>query len=163
MDRKKEQIERYQYDFAREGVSTRGLARDGRGDRAAAPRREPGPIVSDHTPEEYMAKVETVREGMRRGDYYEVVLRQTFRTPYSGKASDLFRRVQRPAPARTSSCCNSARSNWWERRRRCSCGWKGSAWRPAPSRARRSAPAIPLRDADNIRELLKSHQGRIAS
>ena len=36
-----------------------------------------------------MAKVETVREGMRQGEYYEVVLRQTFRTTYSGKASEL--------------------------------------------------------------------------
>ena len=46
-----------------------------------------------------MAKVEAVREGMRRGDYYEVVLRQTFQTPYSGKASDLFRRVQLASPS----------------------------------------------------------------
>ncbi len=65
----------------------------------APPAREPGPIVSDHAPEEYMANVETVREGMRRGDYYEVVLRQTFRTPYSGKASELFERVQRASPS----------------------------------------------------------------
>ena len=71
---------------ARRAFDTLALARDGATIAAAARRREPGPIVSDHTPEEYMANVETVREGMRRGDYYEVVLRQTFRTPYSGKA-----------------------------------------------------------------------------
>ena len=58
-----------------------------------------GPIVSDHTPEEYMAKVETVREGMRRGDYYEVVLRQTFRAPYSGSPSELFERIQQASPS----------------------------------------------------------------
>ena len=40
--------------------------------------------------EEYMAKVETVREGIGQGDYYEVVLRQTFRAPYSGRPSELF-------------------------------------------------------------------------
>src|SRR5262245_28465460 len=92
MDRKKEQIERYSYDFTREDATTSGLARDG----AAVPKTTklaPAPIESDHAPEEYMANVEKVREGMRRGDYYEVVLRQTFRTPYAGKASDLFRRV----------------------------------------------------------------------
>ena len=53
-----------------------------------APKREPGPIVSDHTPEEYMANVEKVREGMRRGDYLRsrpapdlqhALLRQGFR------------------------------------------------------------------------------------
>src|SRR5215472_6321370 len=41
MDRKKEQIERFQYDFAREGVSTEGLAHEG--EAAARPaKRKPG-------------------------------------------------------------------------------------------------------------------------
>ncbi|MDQ2899146.1 MAG: anthranilate synthase component I [Acidobacteriota bacterium] len=98
MDRKRERIERFEYDFESNGISTAGL------DRAAAPiapprHREPGPIASDHTPAEYMANVETVREGMRRGDFYEVVLRQTFRTPYSGRASELFERMQRANPS----------------------------------------------------------------
>src|SRR6476469_2669352 len=93
MDRKKEIVERFQYEFEREGASTRGLARDGAAVAPPVPR-ESGPIASDHTPEEYMAKVETVREGMRRGDYYEVVLRQKFATPYSGSPSELFRKVQ---------------------------------------------------------------------
>src|SRR5436305_4752650 len=60
---------------------------------------EAGAIVADHTPAEYMANVEMVREGMRRGDYYEVVLRQTFKTPYSGKASDLFQKMQGANPS----------------------------------------------------------------
>src|SRR5947209_4658158 len=89
MDRKKEQVERFRYDFASGDLSTAGLPRDA--ERIAPPpRRAAGPIESDHTPEEYMAGVETVREGMRRGDYYEVIVRQTFHTPYSGKPSDLF-------------------------------------------------------------------------
>ncbi len=46
-----------------------------------------------------MAGVEKVRQGMARGDYYEVVLRQTFRAPYSGKASELFERVQDASPS----------------------------------------------------------------
>src|ERR1700738_3423118 len=69
MDRKKEQIERYQWDFEFEGSSTKGLERSG--ERAPAPAKADAPegIVSDHTPEEYMANVETVRAGMARGDY----------------------------------------------------------------------------------------------
>src|SRR5579863_1313836 len=98
MDRKKETIERYQYDFARGDATTRGLKRTGA--RVKPPKKLPAaPITSDHEPEEYMANVETVREGMRRGDYYEVVLAQTFRTAYSGKASDLFSRMQRANPS----------------------------------------------------------------
>lgn len=102
MDRKREQIERFTWDFelaTPEGdLSTRGLPRTGEA-VARAPKRPSGPITSDHTPAEYMANVETVREGMRQGDFYEVVLRQTFRTPYSGKASDLFELMQRANPS----------------------------------------------------------------
>jgi anthranilate synthase len=93
MDRKKEQIERFQYDFSRGDLTTQGVKRSAA--RLKKPKPvEPGPIVSDHRPDEYMAKVETVREGMRRGDYYEVVLRQTFRAPYSGSPSALFEKIQ---------------------------------------------------------------------
>src|SRR5207245_6319158 len=98
MDRKKEIVERYQYDFECQGVST--LALDRSADTIApAPQPPRGPIISDHSPEEYMANVEKVREGMRRGDYYEVVLRQTFQTPYAGRASELFERMQRANPS----------------------------------------------------------------
>ncbi len=98
MDRKREQIERFSYEFEQGDVSTRGLERTGES-VPKAPKRKPSPITSDHTPDEYMANVEIVREGMRRGDYYEVILKQTFRTAYSGKASDLFRRMQAANPS----------------------------------------------------------------
>lgn len=98
MDRKKEQIERYEYDFDYEGLSTLAL------ERSAEPVPQPvsapgGDIVSNHTPEEYMANVEKVRARMAQGDYYEVVLRQTFQAPYSGKPSELFERVQLASPS----------------------------------------------------------------
>ena len=46
-----------------------------------------------------MGMVETVRRGMKQGDFYEVVLRQTFQTNYSGSASDLFVRMQEANPS----------------------------------------------------------------
>jgi len=102
MDRKREQIERYSWDFdlalSTGELTTRGLPRTGEA-VPRGPKRKPGPITSDHTPAEYMANVETVREGMRQGDFYEVVLRQTFSTPYSGKASDLFGLMQQANPS----------------------------------------------------------------
>ena len=98
MDRKKEHIERYQYDFSQGDLTTAGLPRDGE----LLPKRKPGAvgeIVSDHTAEEYMAGVETVREGMRQGDFYEVVLRQTFSAPFTDSPSALFRRIQHASPS----------------------------------------------------------------
>lgn len=99
MDRKKEQVVRYQYDFSiKNGPSTEGL------ERTAAPVTKAAalpaaPVVSDHTVDEYKANVETVRAGMKQGDFYEVVLRQTFRVPYSGTPSDLFERIQTASPS----------------------------------------------------------------
>jgi anthranilate synthase len=98
MDRKREIVERFQYDFEAGGISTKNVERAATR-IAPSTKRQPGPIVSDHTPEEYMANVDIVREGMRQGDYYEVILRQTFSTPYSGKASELFERMQLANPS----------------------------------------------------------------
>ncbi len=102
MDRKREVVERFEYEFERAEFHTSGLERTAElisNPRAQQPEQVKQEIASDHTPEEYMAKVETVREGMRRGDFYEVVLRQTFSTPYAGKASELFERMQRANPS----------------------------------------------------------------
>ncbi len=155
MDRKKEQIERFQFDFSNADRSTKGLPRDGA--RVAKPaKQKPAEITSDHTPEEYMAGVETVREGMRQGDYYEVVLRQTFQTPYAGKPSDLFRKIQKASPSPYEFLLQlgdeqliGASPEMFVRvegRRVESC--------PIAGTARRTGD--PLRDADSIRDLLNS-------
>ena len=98
MDRKKEQILHYQYDFVSGALSTKGLARTA--EKLPRPKGGPaGEITSNHTPEEYMAGVERVREGMKRGDYYEVVLRQTFSAPFKQSPSELFQRIQKASPS----------------------------------------------------------------
>jgi len=100
MDRKKEHIDRFQYDFERGDITTKGLPRTAA--RIKSPRKsasKTAEIVSDHTPEQYMAGVETVREGMRQGDYYEVVLRQMFSAPYTQSPSALFERIQHASPS----------------------------------------------------------------
>ncbi|MBZ5723748.1 MAG: anthranilate synthase component I [Acidobacteriia bacterium] len=155
MDRKKEQIERYRYEFEREGVSTRGLARDA-GEIARPPKSKPGEIVSDHTPEEYMANVERVREGMRRGDYYEVVLRQTFRTPYAGKASELFERVQRASPSPYEFFLQFGDEQLLGASPEMFVRVEGRRVETCPIAGTAQRTGDPLRDADNIRELLKS-------
>ena len=98
MDRKREVIDRFQYDFALGEDATAGLPRDAQ-EIAIPPAAAPPEIVSDHTPEEYMAKVERVRGGMKQGDYYEVVVRQSFSAGFGDSPSELFRRVQRRSPS----------------------------------------------------------------
>jgi anthranilate synthase len=155
MDRKKEQIERFRYDFSRGDVTTLGVAPTAARIKKRKPA-PPGPIVSDHTEQEYMAKVATVREGMRRGDYYEVVLRQTFRAPYSGSPSELFKRIQHASPSPYEFFLQfgdeqliGASPEMFvriENRRVETC--------PIAGTARRTGD--PLVDADSIRELLNS-------
>ena len=155
MDRKKEQIERFQYDFARGAVSTAGLPREA-AKIPPPPRREAGAIVSDHTPEQYMANVEAVREGMRRGDYYEVVLRQTFRTPYSGKASELFERVQQASPSPYEFFLQFGEEQLVGASPEMFVRVEGRNVETCPISGTAQRTGDPLRDADNIRELLKS-------
>ncbi len=155
MDRKKEQIEHYQYDFEREGYSTLGLERTAE-PVAPPPAREPGPIVSDHTPEEYMANVETVREHMRCGDYYEVVLRQTFSTPYSGKASELFERVQRASPSPYEFLLQLGEEQLVGASPEMFVRVEGQRVETCPIAGTARRTGDPMRDAENIRELLQS-------
>jgi anthranilate synthase len=155
MDRKKEQIERFRYDFELGELSTAGLARTGTPARRS-PKRPVNEIESDHQPEEYMAKVEAVREGMRLGEYYEVVLRQTFQANYSEGASALFQRIQKGSPSPYEFLLQlgdeqliGASPEMFvrvEARRVETC--------PIAGTARRTGD--PLRDADSIRELLNS-------
>ena len=155
MDRKKEQIERFQYEFERDTVSTRGLPPDAA--EIAPPSVLPaGPIVSDHLPEEYMAAVEKVREGMRCGDYYEVVLRQTFRTPYSGRASELFRRVQHASPSPYEFLLQFGEEQLVGASPEMFVRVEGQRVETCPIAGTAQRTGDPLSDADNIRELLKS-------
>jgi anthranilate synthase len=156
MDRKKEQIERYQYDFDYESLSTLAL------DRAAGEVPAPGPaagpeeIVSDHTPEEYMAKVETVRQGMKRGDYFEVVLRQKFRAPFAGKASELFERIQHASPSPYEFFLQLGDEQLIGASPEMFVRVEGDRVETCPISGTARRTGDPLRDAENIRELLNS-------
>jgi anthranilate synthase len=155
MDRKKEQIERFRYEFTRAEVTTKGLARSGR--RLKRPKGvDAGPITSDHTPEEYMAGVETVREGMRRGDYYEVVLRQTFRAPYSASPAQLFERIQHASPSPYEFFLQLGDEQLIGASPEMFVRVEGRRVETCPIAGTARRTGDPLTDADNIRELLNS-------
>jgi anthranilate synthase len=156
MDRKKEQIERYQFDFARGEVTTAGLAHDGaklpRPKRATAPAE----IVSDHRPEEYMAGVERVREGMRLGDYYEVVLRQTFSAPYGDSPSALFERIQFASPSPYEFLLQFGDEQLVGASPEMFVRVEGNRVETCPISGTARRTGDPLIDADSIRDLLQS-------
>ncbi len=155
MDRKRERIERYSYEFASGGVTTRGLGCTGE-KIALAPPREPGPITSSHTRAEYMAGVETVREGMKRGDYYEVVLAQTFKTPYAGKASELFRRMQDANPSPYEFLIQFADEQLVGASPEMFVRVEGDRVETCPIAGTARRTGDPIQDEKNVRELLSS-------
>lgn len=155
MDRKRETVQRFAYEFEGEGLSTRGLERTGE-EVPGAPARPPGPITSDHAPEEYMENVETVREGMRRGDYYEVVLRQTFRAPYSGTPSDLFQRMQRANPSPYEFLIQFGDEQLVGSSPEMFVRIEGQRVETCPISGTARRTGDPLQDEKNIRELLNS-------
>ncbi|HXE64602.1 MAG TPA: anthranilate synthase component I [Bryobacteraceae bacterium] len=159
MDRKREQIERFSWDFELDTpggkLTTKGLERTGEV-VPKQPKRKPAPITSDHTPEEYMANVETVREGMRRGDYYEVVLRQTFRTPYSGKASDLFGLMQKANPSPYEFLIQFGEEQLVGASPEMFVRVEGDLVETCPIAGTARRTGDPLQDEKNIRDLLNS-------
>ena len=155
MDRKKEQIERFRYDFERAGISTAGLKRSGEPVPKPA-RREPGEITSDHRPEEYMANVEVVREGMRQGEYYEVVLRQTFQANYSDSPAALFERIQKASPSPYQFFLQLGDEQLVGASPEMFVRVEGDRVETCPIAGTARRTGDPLRDADSIRELLNS-------
>ena len=155
MDRKREQIERFSYEFEQGEITTRGLGRTGE-NVPKAPKRKPSPITADHTKEEYMANVEVVREGMRRGDYYEVVLAQMFRTTYSGKASELFSRMQRANPSPYEFLIQFGDEQLVGASPEMFVRVEGPRVETCPIAGTARRTGDPLQDEKNIRELLSS-------
>jgi len=157
MDRKKEVITRYEYDFARGGLDTSGLPRTGeRLPVDDVPGVQAGEITSDHEPEEYMRKVEIVREGMRRGDYYEVVLRQTFSTPFRGRPSELFRRIQQVSPSPYEFFLQFGDEQLVGASPEMYVRVEGRRVETSPISGTARRTGDPLKDAENIRQLLAS-------
>ena len=105
VDRQKERAVRIEFEFETPlGPSREG----GSGGEAlpASPRLPAGPIEGDHAPGEFEAKVARIREGCRMGEWFEVVLSQSFSTPYGGTPSELFRRICRNNPSPYSFLIN---------------------------------------------------------
>jgi anthranilate synthase len=100
-DRRLQSAHAFEFEFSRRDLTTEGLSDD------AFERLEPdyaaagvsGEITSDHTPEEYMEKVEYARERMRAGDIFEVVLSRKYSAGYEGPPSTIYDMMRRINPS----------------------------------------------------------------
>jgi len=133
MDRKREVIERFTYEFEKDAANT-GDWTDRR-KIAPWPAREPGPITSDHTPEEYMVTCRLCAKACGAG-----LLRSgsspDFPCALCGKASDLFQKMQKANPSPYEFLIQFADEQLVGASPRCSFGWKANAWRLARLRHR---------------------------
>lgn len=89
--------ERRRYEFVVSGQSTRGLARDTRDGVRPAPPVEGE--VHDPEPEVFREGVREALAAFGRGDLFEVVLSQTFRSRTTDAPSTLFARLRATNPA----------------------------------------------------------------
>ena len=96
-DHRKETAEVRNYDFHMGSHQTAGLPREGK--YFELPRPKNREQRSDHKPGEYAGKVEAIREGTRKGDFFEVVLSQVFSTGFRKTPRELFDKMRSVNPS----------------------------------------------------------------
>lgn len=100
VDRRKETAVRYDYDFAKEKLTTADIARDQRPAAKTYRAASTGTtIATDHSDAAYAAMVDKAREEIRVGNVFEVVLSRKFSAPYADKPSSLFGKIQKINPS----------------------------------------------------------------
>ena len=97
-DRKKEISAKYTFSIETPDGATADL--EGGGKQFSVPAADgDSEITSDHTAGAFAEKVAKIIEGTRRGDYFEVVLSQSFTTRFEGTPTELFKRLSKLNPS----------------------------------------------------------------
>lgn len=98
VDRKRETASRFEYSIQTPQGETK-LERAGGIETTFPKGTGSSEIVADHRPGEFAEKVRKVIDGAARGDYFEVVLSQTFSTRFDDTPTALFRRLAAVNPS----------------------------------------------------------------
>ncbi|MFC0410803.1 anthranilate synthase component I [Roseomonas elaeocarpi] len=157
VDHMRGQAEVHRYDFTVDGRATDALPRETPADPYRQGADAPTEVESDYGPGEYAAMVERARDAFARGDLFEVVLGQTFRTACAEAPSALFERLRRVNPSPYGALMNLGDGEFLvaaspemfvrvEGRRIETCPISGTIKRGRDA----------LEDAENIRTLLNS-------
>jgi len=100
IDHQKQQAFRLSYEFiGPDGRSTEGIPVEG--ERHKLPPRSitSTEIECDHQEGEYAGKVEQIRQGCKRGDFFEVVLSQVFKVKCGYLPTEIFGRLRKNNPS----------------------------------------------------------------
>ena len=152
VDRRFEIATCYEYQFSFEQTQTKSLSRKSQ------------PCTSNHVQSNkqvplkqngnYAEKVEKIREGCKRGDYFEVVLSQTFQVPYQGDALDVFATLQERNPSPYEFILQFEDEQLVGASPEMFVRVEGDKVETCPISGTMPRGESPLEDADHIRELL---------
>ncbi|MDH4120280.1 MAG: anthranilate synthase component I [Deltaproteobacteria bacterium] len=157
VDRRKEQAVEVRFEFdTPQGPASQGG--QGGDPLPPPPPRPAGEFTSDHTPQEFMAKVERVREGCRVGDHFEVVLSQTFSMPSGQPPTAIFRRLVKSNPSPYSFCLNLGEEQLVGASPEMFVRVAGSRVETSPISGTVPVGDSPMETARNIKELMASEK-----
>jgi anthranilate synthase len=156
IDHQKQQAFTLHYEFVGpDGSSTEGLPIEGV--RREFPVRESSTeIACDHQPGEYAEKVETIRQGCKQGDFFEVVLSQSFQVQCGFTPSDIFVRLRKSNPSPYDFLINLGEEQLIGASPEMFVRADGDEVETCPISGTARRGSGPMEDADQIRILLSS-------
>ncbi len=117
-----------------------------------------GEIRSDHEPGAFQGKVDQVRMGCQRGDFFEVVLSQAFSTGFDRAPSELFRRICERNPSPYSFLINLGDEQLVGASPEMYVRVKGNRFETSPISGTVAVGKDPMETAERIKELISSEK-----
>jgi anthranilate synthase len=115
-------------------------------------------VTCDHAPGEFADKVRRVIAGTRQGDYFEVVLSQSFSTRFDGRPTDLFRRMASINPSPYMFLLNLGDEQLVGASPELFARVSGRRYETCPIAGTVRRGETPLEDADRVRQLIGSEK-----
>lgn len=157
IDRKKETAYRFQYSIETPVGETKDLS-DRSQSFVIAPGQGERAVTCDHDAGEFASKVQKVVEGTKRGDYFEVVLSQTFSTRFDSTPTKLFNRLAELNPSPYLFLVNLGEEQLIGSSPEIYIRVVGRRFETCPIAGTIARGRDALEDADRVRELITSHK-----
>ena len=157
VDRQKEEAYKIEYHIDTPGGMTESWWNTGKEFPIVSSKRN-GKIKCDHAAGDFEKKVLKIKEGCRRGDFYEVVLSQSFSTTFSEKPSTLFNRICDQNPSPYSFLINLGNEQLVGASPEMYVRVKGNRFETSPISGTVPSGNDPMETAEKIKELISSEK-----